>query len=69
MGMEMSAAQWPPNASATNAPPMLSNDLAGYNTEVTVATGLAKNLPSYPTLSDCFANMYNPHGGEEAQSI
>eukprot|EP00978_Attheya_sp_CCMP212_P003419 scaffold7041_cov63-Attheya_sp.AAC.1 len=53
MGMEMSAAQLPPNASATNAPPMLTNDLvAAYNTEVTVATGLANNLSSYPTLAD-----------------
>eukprot|EP00978_Attheya_sp_CCMP212_P021267 scaffold61949_cov66-Attheya_sp.AAC.4 len=66
MGMEMSAAQWQPNASATSAPPMLTNDLAGYNTEVlTVATGLANNLSLYPTLSDCFANMYDPHGGRK----
>eukprot|EP00978_Attheya_sp_CCMP212_P033134 scaffold132421_cov37-Attheya_sp.AAC.4 len=69
MGMEVSAAQWQPNASATSAPPMLTNDLAGYNTEVTVATGLANNFSAHPTLSGCFANMYDPHGGEEAQSI
>jgi hypothetical protein len=48
---------------------MPTNYGEGYNNDVTVATGMTTNFPSHPTLSDCFANMYDPHGGEKAQSI
>jgi hypothetical protein len=35
------------------APPMLTSYREGYNNDITVATGMATNFPSHPTLSDC----------------